>query len=89
MAKDTIATIKKLVAAKQVIIGYDRTLKLLRQDKLAKVFLSNDCAAGLKENLLHYCGLKQIDCIELDKTGEELGTACKKPFPISVIGVAK
>ena len=87
--KDNISEIKKLLAAGQLIIGFDRTAKLLRRGKIAKVFFSNNCAPTLKHDLKYYCELGKITCTELDKNSEELGTICKKPFPISVIGVSK
>lgn len=87
--KNAVSEIRKLLATEKLIFGLERTLKLLRQGKLAKVFVSNNCRPQAKEDLKRYCELGNVEFAELDKSGEELGTVCKKPFFISVIGVAK
>jgi large subunit ribosomal protein L30e len=86
---DLMTDIRKLLADKRLVIGTDRTLKLVRQGKLAKVFLSSNCPSKLKEDLNKYCGLNGIECQDLAVPNEELGVWCKKPFAISVLGVLK
>lgn len=86
---DTAAEIRKLMADKRLVLGTGRALKLVRQGKLAKMYLSSNCPPGVKSDLQKFCGLAGIECQELVVSNEELGVWCKKPFAISVVGVLK
>ncbi len=86
---DTAAEIKKLMADKKLVLGTEQVQKLVREGKLAKVYLSANCPPRLKEDLARYCGLSGIECQELAVSNEELGVWCKRPFAISVLGVLK
>jgi len=86
---DTMVELRKLLAEKRLAIGTARVLKLVRQDKLAKVYLSSNCPAAVKDDLNRYCGQNGIECQDVGVPNEELGVWCKKPFAISAIGVLK
>jgi large subunit ribosomal protein L30e len=86
---DTAAEIRKLLADKRLVLGTERAQKLVRQGKLAKMYLSSNCPPSLKEDLVKYCALAGIECQELPVSNDELGVWCKKPFAISVVGVLK
>ncbi len=86
---DVSVEIRKLLAEKRLVLGTERTVKLVRQGKLAKVYLSANCPPKLKEDITRYCTLASIECQELVVANEELGVWCKKPFAISVVGVLK
>ena len=86
---DTAVEIRKLLAEKRLAIGTELALKLVRQGKLAKVYISSNCPPKIKEDLNRYCAIDGIECQELPVPNEELGVWCKKPFAISVLGVLK
>lgn len=86
---DSAANIRKLLEDGKLVIGTERTLKLLRAGKIAEVFFSSNCAAKVRETLARYCGLGSVPCTELPFPNEELGVVCKKPFAISVVGVLR
>lgn len=86
---DVSAEIRKLLAEKRLVVGTDRTLKLVRQGKLAKVYLSSNCPPKVRQDISKYCALSGIECQELAVPNEELGVWCKKPFAISILGVLK
>ena len=86
---DVQAEIRKLMAEKRLVIGTDATMKMVRQGKLAKVYLSSNCPDQIKEDLDRYCKLGEIECQDVGIVNEELGVLCKKGFAISVIGVLK
>ncbi len=86
---DAATEIRKLLAEKRLVIGTERTMKLVRLGKLAKVYLSSNCPPKLKEDLNRYCGMSGIECQDLGVPNEELGVWCKKPFAISIVGVLK
>jgi len=82
-----ITEIKKLLGTKKLIIGSERTLKLLKTGKLAKVVIAKNTNKKMKDDIEYYGS--EVEIIQTEKTNEELGVLCKKPFPISVLGVAK
>jgi large subunit ribosomal protein L30e len=86
---DSATEIRKLLGEKRLVLGTEETLKLVRQGKLAKVYLSSNCPPELREDLKRNCSLGGIECEELSASNEEVGVWCKKPFAISVIGVLK
>lgn len=83
------AELDKLIQDGKIIIGTDETLKGLRQGTLAKVFVSQNCPDNVREDLATYCNLGDVECIDIPYPNDELGTMCRKPFAISVIGVTK
>jgi large subunit ribosomal protein L30e len=89
MAKASVesAEVKKLMGASRLVLGADETLKLLRQGKLARVFISTNCSPQIRADLEHACKVAGIDVVELNQTSDEIGVLCKKPFAISVVGV--
>jgi large subunit ribosomal protein L30e len=86
---DSTAEIRKLMADKRLVLGTAQVEKLVRQGKLAKVYLSSNCPPDVKSDLQRFCSLEGIECQELPVSNEELGVWCKKPFAISVVGVLK
>ena len=86
---DNAAEIRKLLADKRLVYGTGQAMKMVRQGKLAKVYLSSNCPPGVSEDLKRHCAMAGIECQELQVSNEELGVWCKKPFAISVLGVLK
>ena len=84
-----IEDIKKAIKEKKIIIGTDRTIKALKLGKAEKVFLTSNCPEGVKEDIEHYGRLGNVKIIKLKQPNDELGTLCKKPFPISVLSFKK
>lgn len=70
----------------KAVLGLKVTLKLLRQKKLSKVMISENCPGNTRACVMKYCTLVNIPCEELAMKSDDLGNACKKPFSISVLG---
>ena len=81
--------LKQQVQAGKVIVGTERVLKLLKEKKLSKVFIANNCPEKIKNDLSHYSQLSGIPLVELELNNEELGVFCKKNFLVSVIGLTE
>ena len=81
--------IKDAIINKKLIIGSEKTLKLLRHGSLSlhQVYLSRNCPQSTREDIEHYAKLFNIKVSSLKENNEELGILCKKPFAISVIAV--
>ncbi|MBN1644763.1 ribosomal L7Ae/L30e/S12e/Gadd45 family protein [Candidatus Woesearchaeota archaeon] len=86
---ETTVKIRKLLAAKKIIIGFERTVKSLRTGKLSVVFLSANCDDKKIKNIDKYAMLADVEVKKLRLPSDELGVVCKKPFSISVLGVLK
>lgn len=90
MAKQTIDyswEIKKLQEQKKTVLGTERTLKLLRVGKVKKVYVASNAPQTTKESLSHYNLVSPIDVVDLPYAVDEVGTICKRPFPVALIGV--
>jgi len=79
--------IRKNLNTDKLIIGTEKTLKLLRQGKLSKVFLSKNAASDTVADVEHYATLSKVEVVHLDVPNDDLGGICKKPFNISVLGL--
>ncbi|HLD05821.1 MAG TPA: ribosomal L7Ae/L30e/S12e/Gadd45 family protein [Candidatus Nanoarchaeia archaeon] len=76
----------QLINSGKAIIGTERTLKELKLGKLAKVYVTNNCPPDLKENVQRQAMLAKTEIEQLEIPNQELGTLCKKPFSISLLG---
>ncbi|MFH1506591.1 MAG: ribosomal L7Ae/L30e/S12e/Gadd45 family protein [archaeon] len=85
----SIADIKKLLGKDKLLFGADRALKSLRKGLLEKVYIASNTKEETKKSIIDYAKLSGAKVEELKIPNDELGTACRKPFSISVIGVLK
>jgi len=87
--QDTIAEIRKNLELKKLVLGTERTMKSLRMGKLEKVYMTENCPENVREDLTHYGKISNAEIVELSVPNDELGTMCKKPFSISVVGLLR
>ena len=85
----TSTEIKKLIKAKKLVIGTERTIKNLKLGKVEKVLISSNCSESTLKDLTHYAKLSKTEIIKVNYLNEELGAMCKKPFSISVLSILK
>lgn len=81
--------LKKNLKTKNLVFGTERAMKLLRHDKLAKIFLSSNTKKDIADDCDYYAKLGGVEVVKLELLNEELGTFCKKPFSVAVIGLIK
>ena len=80
-----ISEIKKNLDTKNIVIGTDRTIKLLKQGKLEKIFVTTNCPKKVKEDIEQYSKIAGgVEVIDLEYPNDELSVICKKPFSISI-----
>lgn len=84
-----VEEVRKLLGTDKLVIGTDRTLKGLKQGKIQRVYLASNTDEKIKEAIQHYCKLGKVELIKLNKSNDDLGAFCKKPFRISVLSIAK
>ncbi len=82
----SLAKLRQLLKEnKELIIGENTVIKNIKLGKVKLVFLANNCKVDIKEDLQYYAKQSNFELIELDINAKELGSICKKQFPISVL----
>lgn len=81
--------IKKILGSEKLIIGKERTLKLLKKGSLAKIYLASNVDKDSLEDIVHYAKINDVELVFLKQPNDELGTLCKKPFSIAVMSLLK
>ncbi|PIN81275.1 50S ribosomal protein L30 [Candidatus Woesearchaeota archaeon CG10_big_fil_rev_8_21_14_0_10_32_9] len=81
--------IRKLLGSEKLILGKERTLKELRKGNLQKVFIASNLDEQTKKDLEYYQEINNFELVNSNMTNEELGTLCRKPFSIAVMGLLK
>jgi large subunit ribosomal protein L30e len=76
--------VRELTGTDKLVIGTNETLKLLKQDSLAKVYLASNAPGETKDDVERYATMSGVDVEELDATNEDLGVLCRKPFKVAV-----
>ncbi len=84
-----IDEIKKALKEDKAVVGTDRVIKNLKLGNVSKVFLTSNVPEEVKSDIGYYSGLSKSEVVGLDIPNDELGTVCKKPFSISVLGILK
>ncbi len=80
-----IDEIKELVKMKRAAIGTKETLRLLKEGKVKRVFVTSNCPKDIRESVQHYADLCGASVEELPIPNDELGVVCRKQFSISVL----
>jgi large subunit ribosomal protein L30e len=81
--------IKKGLKEGKLILGTKRTVKAIRAGGVSKIFLASNCPDVIVEDIEHYCAITEVPIEKLTVDCNELGSVCKKPFYVSVVGIVK
>ena len=81
--------IRKLLTTKKLIIGEDEILKNARVGTLAKVYHASNAKKTVLADLQRYSKLSGFELLDTKVLNVDLGTVCKKPFSIALVGVLK
>ncbi len=81
--------LKELRETDKLVLGTERTKKLLERGELERVFLASNCPEERKNTLKRLGDMSSTEILETESDNEELGVLCRKPFKISVIGEKK
>ena len=85
----TSTEIKKLIKAKNLVTGTERTIKNLKLGKVEKVIISSNCSESVLNDLNYYAGLSKTETLKVKYLNDELGVICKKPYSISFLSILK
>ncbi len=79
--------IKSLVRGGKVVIGYRRSVKLLKIGRLKAVVIAEGSPKAIVSDVRYYARLGNIPVIMYRGSSMDLGTLIGRPHPVSVIGV--
>ena len=85
MNQDSLSLLKEDLKKKAPIIGLNTALKSVKNGKATRIYVSKNCPDKVKEDLKRYTSLFKTEYYELNINSEEVGTLCKKLFPIAVL----
>ncbi|MBS3166952.1 ribosomal L7Ae/L30e/S12e/Gadd45 family protein [Candidatus Woesearchaeota archaeon] len=77
--------LKEIMKKEKVIIGTERTIKAMKNNKVKNVLISNNCNELTKKEIIHLAKISDIKVEILSVPNQEVGLLCKKPFAISVL----
>ena len=79
--------IRKAAESGKAVFGERETVKLLKQGKLSKIYLSQNCKKTSKEDVEQYGKLAQVEIMQTAYRNDELGILCRKYYAVSMLGV--
>ena len=74
---------------KKVVFGANQTMKLLKNNALSEIYLSENYPSESVAIIDALAEEAKVKVHKLKHSNDELGTLCKKPFKIAVIGILK
>lgn len=83
------ANIRKIIESKKAVVGTNEVISALRAGTLTSVYLASNCPAGVRSDVDRLAKLSGAATETLELPNDELGTLCRKPFAIAVLGVRK
>ena len=86
---EAIAELRKQVQGSKFVIGMREVRKLLKQDKLSRVFVASNLPKASMQGIRQSCEVVNCELVELAIPNDELGVMCKKPFSIAAAGVLR
>jgi ribosomal protein L30E len=81
--------LRKLIEEKKITIGTQATTKALHTEGLKRILVANNASQTTMQALTRAKGMTGIEVETLNVPNDQLGTMCKKPFSISVLGIKK
>ena len=85
----SIKEIKESLEKGNIVVGLKQNLQRIKQNKISKIFVCNNCPENAKADLERYSKMGGVKLELLNKSNEDLGVLCKKPYSILVLGILK
>ena len=84
-----VRELKNFLKTDKIVLGTEKTVKLLKSGAAEKVFLSSNCPEDVKKDIEYYAKLAGTALVYLKQPNDEVGTLCKKPYPVSVLSITQ
>jgi len=81
--------IKESLKDNKLIIGRNKSLKALKNGKINRLILAINAPKTLQEQVGHLCTVGGVEIMTFEGSNLELGSVCRKPFGIMVLGIKK
>lgn len=84
---DLTKTIQEKVKKKEVVLGYNQVIKILKTGHPKMIVLAKNIPKERKETILHNAKLSKVEVKEFDGDNTNLGLICGKPFSVSILAI--
>ncbi|MBU5689808.1 MAG: 50S ribosomal protein L30e [Candidatus Aenigmatarchaeota archaeon] len=84
---DLANLIREKVKKKEVVIGYNNVIKILKTGKPKMIVLANNIPQDRKDIIIHNAKIAKVEVKEFDNDNVNLGLVCGKPFSVSVLAI--
>jgi len=81
--------ITNAIKNKKILIGFNSVIKAIKSSDVEKIVIAKNCSESIRSDIDNYSKIEGVKVGVFDGNNNELGTLCKKPFPISVLAVKK
>jgi len=79
--------IQEKVKSNEVVLGYNRVMKMLKTGKPKMIVIANNLPKDKKDAILHNAKLAKVEVKEFDNDNVNLGLVCGKPFSVSALAI--
>ncbi len=83
------AEIKQLMKTKEILMGSERIVKMMRKNQISTVWLSSNANPRTREELKGYAASTGATVLTLDMNSDDLGILCKRQHPVSIVAKVK
>lgn len=84
---DVDKAITLAVKTGKVVLGTERSIKLLKQGKPKIVIISKNCPKEIMDEILYYGKLSEIPVYTYSGTSWDLGAVCGRPHMVACMAV--
>lgn len=77
--------IQSAVKSENAIIGLRESMRALKTGSAKSVIVANNIPEEIDSEIKHNAEMAKIKIETFDGSSKDLGTACGKPFPVSVM----
>ena len=77
----SLVELRKALKEEKLVFGKDEVVKKLKKGEAKKVFISK----GFRDSEIVKKYASGVEVVEMTENAIELGTVCKKHFPVSVL----
>ncbi len=84
---DVDQVLKSAAKSGRVFYGEKEAMSAILLGRVAAVIVADNCPRAMREEIEKQSGFSSIPVLSFRGTSMDLGTACRKPFGISVLAV--
>jgi large subunit ribosomal protein L30e len=81
--------VKSLIKAKQIIVGYRKSIKFIKSNKPKMIIVANNMPEKMREEIDKHAKIFGLDVRVFDGDSKKLGMICGKPYPVTTIVITE